>query len=98
MVSAGGHRVSVAELIACGGQRYVDELSFSASVDGGQQRGGSVSQSFGAHFCEVEVDEEIGRAAVTRWVAVMDCGRVLNRRWPAIRSWAASLLGGWAWR
>ena len=76
-VVSAGHRVSVAELIACGGQRYVDELSFSASVDGGQPRD-SVSQSFGAHFCEVEVDEEIGRAAVTRWVAVMDCGRVLN--------------------
>ncbi len=76
-VVSAGHRVSVAELIACGGQRYADELSFSASVDGGQQRD-SVSQSFGAHFCEVEVDEEIGRAAVTRWVAVMDCGRVLN--------------------
>ena len=36
------------------------------------------SQSFGAHFCEVEVDEAIGRASVVRWVAVMDCGRVLN--------------------
>jgi xanthine dehydrogenase YagR molybdenum-binding subunit len=24
------------------------------------------------------VDEEIGRATVTRWTAVMDCGRVLN--------------------
>ncbi|WP_221270157.1 xanthine dehydrogenase family protein molybdopterin-binding subunit [Tunturibacter empetritectus] len=35
-------------------------------------------QSFGAHFCEVEVDEEIGRATVTRWVATFDCGRVLN--------------------
>lgn len=38
----------------------------------------TVSQSFGAHFCEVEVDEQIGRATVTRWVAVLDCGRVLN--------------------
>jgi xanthine dehydrogenase YagR molybdenum-binding subunit len=38
----------------------------------------TVSRSFGAHFCEVEVDEQIGRATVTRWVAVMDCGRVLN--------------------
>ncbi|MGB3481535.1 MAG: xanthine dehydrogenase family protein molybdopterin-binding subunit [Mycobacterium sp.] len=38
----------------------------------------TASQSFGAHFCEVEVDEEIGRATVTRWVAVLDCGRVLN--------------------
>lgn len=36
------------------------------------------SQSFGAHFCEVEVDEDLGRVTVTRWVAVMDCGRVLN--------------------
>jgi xanthine dehydrogenase YagR molybdenum-binding subunit len=26
----------------------------------------------------VRVDEQIGRATVTRWVAVMDCGRVLN--------------------
>lgn len=37
-----------------------------------------MSQSFGAHFCEVEIDEQIGRATVTRWVAVLDCGRVLN--------------------
>ena len=26
----------------------------------------------------MEVDEQIGRATVVRWVAVMDCGRVLN--------------------
>ncbi len=37
-----------------------------------------MSQSFGAHFCEVEVDEEIGRTSVTRWVSMLDCGRVLN--------------------
>ena len=53
------------------------ELSFTASSDGAPDNG-AVSQSFGAHFCEVEVDEQIGRATVTRWVAVMDCGRVLN--------------------
>ncbi len=34
--------------------------------------------SFGAHFCEVEVDGESGETRVTRWVAVMDAGRVLN--------------------
>jgi len=71
------HRMPVSEVIERGGRRYVDELTLTASVDGGQQHD-TVSQSFGAHFCEVEVDEEIGRAAVTRWVAVMDCGRVLN--------------------
>lgn len=35
-------------------------------------------RSFGAHFCEVEVDEYLGRAAVTRWTAAFACGPVLN--------------------
>ncbi|CAN5699080.1 xanthine dehydrogenase family protein molybdopterin-binding subunit [soil metagenome] len=55
----------------------VDTLDFTVT-SGGADVGGPVSQSFGAHFCEVEVDEDIGRASVVRWVAVMDCGRVLN--------------------
>ncbi|BBZ76325.1 acylaldehyde oxidase [Mycolicibacterium anyangense] len=76
-VVAGRHRMAVTDLIAQGGRGYLDQLSFTVSVDGGDQAG-TVSQSFGAHFCEVEVDEQIGRATVTRWVAVMDCGRVLN--------------------
>jgi len=52
-------------------------LSFTVSSDGAPDNG-AVSQSFGAHFCEVEVDEQIGRCTVTRGVAVMDCGRVPN--------------------
>ena len=58
---------------------YRDQLSFSTSSDDGGEETHAV-QSFGAHFCEVEVDEDIGRASVVRWVAVMDCGRVLNPR------------------
>lgn len=57
--------------------RRAEALSFTVSSDGAPDDG-AVSQSFGAHFCEVEVDEQIGRVSVTRWVAVMDCGRVLN--------------------
>ncbi|TGD88513.1 xanthine dehydrogenase family protein molybdopterin-binding subunit [Mycolicibacterium sp. CH28] len=76
-VVSGDRRAAVAELVREGGQRYLDDLSFTLSVDAGEQRR-TASQSFGAHFCEVEVDEEIGRATVTRWVAVIDCGRVLN--------------------
>ena len=53
------------------------ELSFTVDSDAGDQSS-QAFQSFGAHFCEVEVDEQIGRATVVRWVAVMDCGRVLN--------------------
>ena len=33
---------------------------------------------FGTHVCVVEVDRETGEAAITRFVAVDDCGRQLN--------------------
>jgi xanthine dehydrogenase YagR molybdenum-binding subunit len=35
-------------------------------------------QSFGAQFCEVKVDEPLGRVRVTRWLGAFDNGRVLN--------------------
>lgn len=35
-------------------------------------------QSFGAQFCEVHVDPELGRVRVARHVVVLDVGRVLN--------------------
>ncbi len=34
--------------------------------------------SFGAHFCEVLWDADAAELRVTRWVSVLDCGRVLN--------------------
>src|SRR6266851_2068339 len=39
---------------------------------------GKVRSTFGAHFVEVEVDAELGRARVTKYVAVHDCGRIIN--------------------
>src|SRR5262249_45544737 len=36
--------------------------------------------SFGAHFCEVKVDELLGRVRVSRFVTVMDIGRVMNAK------------------
>ena len=39
---------------------------------------GKVRNSFGAHFVEVEVDTELGRVHVTKYVAVHDCGRIIN--------------------
>jgi xanthine dehydrogenase YagR molybdenum-binding subunit len=56
-----------------------EDLNFTVG-SGAIGRGAGVSQSFGAHFCELEIDERIGRISVTRWVAVLDCGRVLNPR------------------
>ncbi|HTQ81152.1 MAG TPA: xanthine dehydrogenase family protein molybdopterin-binding subunit [Thermoanaerobaculia bacterium] len=36
--------------------------------------------SWGAQFCEVRIDPLLPRVQVTRWVSVIDVGRVLNRR------------------
>jgi len=38
----------------------------------------SFTHSFGAHVAVVEVDTETGRVGLVRYVAVDDCGRVLN--------------------
>ena len=35
-------------------------------------------QSFGAHFCKVRVDEELGVVRLLNWAVCMDVGRVLN--------------------
>jgi xanthine dehydrogenase YagR molybdenum-binding subunit len=37
-------------------------------------------QSFGAHFCEVQIDPLIPQVRLTRVVSVMDCGRVMNAK------------------
>ncbi|HMF97986.1 MAG TPA: molybdopterin-dependent oxidoreductase, partial [Vicinamibacterales bacterium] len=39
---------------------------------------GKVRSSFGAHFVEAEVDVELGRARVTKYLCVHDCGRIIN--------------------
>ena len=36
--------------------------------------------SFGAHFCEVTFDPEIADLRVTRWVTVIDGGRIINAK------------------
>ena len=40
--------------------------------------GGKVRQTFGAHFVEMEIDTELGRARVLKYLAVHDCGRIIN--------------------
>ena len=37
-------------------------------------------QSFGAHFCEVSFDPGIARLRVTRWLTVIDGGRMINAK------------------
>lgn len=42
--------------------------------------GGHSMHSFGAHFCEVRVDADLGTVRVTRWVSVLGAGRILNAK------------------
>jgi xanthine dehydrogenase YagR molybdenum-binding subunit len=50
-------------------------------------------QSWGAHFCEVSVDEEIGRLQISRWVAVMNAGRILNAKTAASQIRGGVIMG-----
>lgn len=49
--------------------------------------------SWGAHFCEVVIDEELGRVRVTRWVSVMDIGRVMNAKAAASQIRGGVIMG-----
>jgi xanthine dehydrogenase YagR molybdenum-binding subunit len=49
-----------------------------ASASPNPAQPGKVRNAFGAHFVEVEVDTELGRVHVTRYLAVHDCGRIIN--------------------
>jgi xanthine dehydrogenase YagR molybdenum-binding subunit len=50
-------------------------------------------QSWGAHFCEVSVDEEIGRLQIKRWVSVMDIGSVINAKTAASQIRGGVIMG-----
>jgi xanthine dehydrogenase YagR molybdenum-binding subunit len=49
------------------------------SDDAGKEgNSGHSMHAFGAHFCEVRVDPELGTIRVTKWVSVVAGGRILN--------------------
>jgi xanthine dehydrogenase YagR molybdenum-binding subunit len=50
----------------------------TASANPNPTSEGKVRNAFGAHFVEVEVDAELGRIRVLKYVAVHDCGRIIN--------------------
>jgi xanthine dehydrogenase YagR molybdenum-binding subunit len=64
-----------------------------ASAAPGEERKKFSFQSWGAHFCEVTVDEEIGRVQITRWVSVMNVGRVMNPKTAASQIRGGIIMG-----
>jgi xanthine dehydrogenase molybdenum-binding subunit len=55
-----------------------DQMLVASAAPNPRMAEGKVRQAFGAHFVEVEVDVEFGQARVTKYVAMHDCGRIIN--------------------
>ena len=49
--------------------------------------------SFGAHFCEVHVDPDLGTVRVTRWVGVHGVGTVLNLKTATSQLYGGAIFG-----
>jgi xanthine dehydrogenase YagR molybdenum-binding subunit len=54
------------------------ENALIASASPNPKSEGKVRKAFGAHFVEVEVDTELGRVRVLKYIAVHDSGRIMN--------------------
>lgn len=65
----------------------------TASSSPGDEGKKMAFQSWGAHFCEVTVDEDIARLSITRWVSVMNIGRVLNSKTAASQIRGGVIMG-----
>jgi xanthine dehydrogenase YagR molybdenum-binding subunit len=55
-----------------------DSVLIASAAPNPTVEGGKVRATYGAHFVEVEVDTQLGRARVTKFLAVHDCGRIMN--------------------
>jgi len=64
------------QIVAKGLPKGDNALIASASPNPSTE--GRVRKAFGAHFVEVEVDTELGRVRVLKYLAVQDSGRILN--------------------
>jgi CO/xanthine dehydrogenase Mo-binding subunit/aerobic-type carbon monoxide dehydrogenase small subunit (CoxS/CutS family) len=53
-------------------------VELTASATPNPTSDGKVRNVFGAHFVEVEVDAELGRVRVLKYLTVHDCGRIIN--------------------
>ncbi len=72
------------------GKPAFEATASSVPGDGGKKW---TFQSWGAHFCEVSIDEEIARLRIERWVSVMNIGRVMNAKTAASQIRGAVIMG-----
>jgi xanthine dehydrogenase YagR molybdenum-binding subunit len=77
LASAPSRQLPLAELMARAG---LDRIDGKAGSRPGAERKEYSMHSFGAQFCEVRVDPELGEIRVARWLGVFGAGRILNAK------------------
>ncbi|MBV8846564.1 MAG: molybdopterin-dependent oxidoreductase [Bryobacterales bacterium] len=70
------------------GERYTASTNPNPTIADNKVRA-----TYGAHFVEVEVDVETGRARVLKYLAVHDCGRVMNPLTAASQIKGGAIMG-----
>jgi CO/xanthine dehydrogenase Mo-binding subunit/aerobic-type carbon monoxide dehydrogenase small subunit (CoxS/CutS family) len=55
-----------------------NEILTAATGPNPRIEGNKARNTFGAHFVEVEVDTDLGHIKVLKYLAVQDCGRIIN--------------------
>ncbi|HEY1250770.1 MAG TPA: xanthine dehydrogenase family protein molybdopterin-binding subunit [Thermoanaerobaculia bacterium] len=78
--------MSIAELVRRGG-RTVEATATAKPPEEKDKK--FDSHSFGAQFCEVRIDPLLPRVQVSRWVSVMNAGRVMN-----LKTGRSQIMGG----
>jgi xanthine dehydrogenase YagR molybdenum-binding subunit len=68
--------IGYGDLLSLSKRQYIDADKGTNPIFGQNDR--FSFQSFGAHFIEVRVNEEIGQVRVSRVVSVFDCGRIIS--------------------
>ncbi|WP_051718416.1 xanthine dehydrogenase family protein molybdopterin-binding subunit [Hymenobacter sp. IS2118] len=76
------------------GAGYETGQAASPATSGNAEKPATHSMhSFGAHFCEVQVDPDLGTVRVTRWVSVHGAGRILNAKTARSQIIGGSIFG-----
>ena len=57
-----------------------DSLEADAESKPGSEKKEYSMHAFGAHFCEVRVDEDLGSVRISRWTCAHACGRIMNEK------------------
>lgn len=75
---ASGRRIPFEEVLGHANLKAVTGNGKSSATAGVKTRTGYSLHSFGAHFCEITWQPEIARLRVSRFVTVIDGGRIIN--------------------